>query len=254
MHSTKDDGHRVGPESSVELFSDVIVTDRVLHGQVEQVILAEDVIATLTPWNVLLGAMLGLVPAAPAENVHLDVFAQFFGEFFSFDFRRAVRTEPGDRDALASDVDPVVVVQRLFSLEFAHEMAFHAVPDEMVVAVDVGRNVGIPPEGERPVEEIGRNLVERPRVVRIAWRFKVVEDVALLRPSVGRNVASVEIRPHVEHEGAAEVGHSTVGRDPAVGHGALDEQIVLEAESGDHSVRISVPFGPEQNHLRFEFQ
>ena len=43
------------------------------------------------------------------------------------------------------------------------------------------------------------------------------------------------------------------GRDPTVGHGALEEQIVLEAESGDHSVWISVPFGPEQNHLRFGF-
>ena len=78
----------------------------------------------------------------------------------------------------------------------------------MVVAVNVGRNIVIPAEGERPVEEIGRNLVERPRVVRIAGRFKVVKDVALLGPSVGRNIASVEIRPHVEHECAAEVGHS----------------------------------------------
>jgi len=164
-----------------------------------------------------------------------------------------VGTEPGDHDALAGDVDAVVTVQRFFLVEIAVQLALQTVLHEDVVAVDVARNVGVSPVGEGPVEERIGHFVERPNVPGSTWRMsrwlEEVHDVALVRPSMSRQVAAVEIGPHVEHDGLAVVDHSSVGGGAAIGHGAAHEHVLAESESGGHSVRIAVPFGPQQDQL-----
>ena len=203
--------------------------------------------------DLLAAALQRLVASAFAVNVHADVLGQFEGEIFPLGHGRTVGTEPGHHDALAGDVDAVVIVQRFLSVEIAVQLALQTLLDEDVVAVDVGRNVGISPVGEGPVEERVGHLVERPNVPGSTWRMgrwlEVVHDVALVRPSVGRQVAAVEIGPHVEHDGLAVVDHSTVGGGAAAGHGAAHEHVLAESESGGHSVRIAVPFGPQQDQL-----